>query len=178
MNTILSTALLDFYGTLRDYWHYCATEEWFLLLLSKVMMFQTWSCKQGWVMPTKKLLPGLSLDRTHLPNLQECYVTIFIIITLCGHLCQLSCALIAWKQQFQSLKNLKETLKLCLGGSLGTQLVKNLPAMQEIRVDSWVRKICWRRDRLPTPVFLGFPGGSDGRESACNVGDLGLILGW
>ena len=29
-------------------------------------------------------------------------------------------------------------------------------------------------DRLPTPVFLGFPGGSDGKESACNVGDLGL----
>ena len=27
---------------------------------------------------------------------------------------------------------------------------------------------------LPTPVFLGFPGGSDGQESACNVGDLGL----
>ena len=24
---------------------------------------------------------------------------------------------------------------------------------------------------------LGFPGGSDGRESACNVGDLGLIPG-
>ena len=24
-------------------------------------------------------------------------------------------------------------------------------------------------------VFLGFPGGSDGKESACNVGDLGLI---
>ena len=23
--------------------------------------------------------------------------------------------------------------------------------------DSWVRKILWRRDRLPTPVFLGFP---------------------
>ena len=35
----------------------------------------------------------------------------------------------------------------------------------------------WRRDRLPTPVFLGFPGGSDGEESACNVGDLGLIPG-
>ena len=29
------------------------------------------------------------------------------------------------------------------------------------------------RDRLPTPVFLGFPGGSDGKESACNVGHLG-----
>ena len=31
--------------------------------------------------------------------------------------------------------------------------------------------------RLPTPVFLGFPGGSDGKESTCNAGDLGLILG-
>ena len=35
----------------------------------------------------------------------------------------------------------------------------------------------WRRDRLPTPVFLGFPGGSAGTESACNAGDLGLIPG-
>ena len=32
-------------------------------------------------------------------------------------------------------------------------------------------------DRLPTPVFLGFPGGSAGKESACNVGDLGSIPG-
>ena len=43
--------------------------------------------------------------------------------------------------------------------------------------DSWVQKICWRRDRLPTPVFLGFPCGSAGKESACNEGDLDLILG-
>ena len=35
----------------------------------------------------------------------------------------------------------------------------------------------WRRDRLPTPVFLDFPGGSAGKESACNVGDLGSIPG-
>ena len=33
--------------------------------------------------------------------------------------------------------------------------------------------MCWRRDRLPTPVFSGFPCGSAGKESACNVGDLG-----
>ena len=33
----------------------------------------------------------------------------------------------------------------------------------------------WRRDRLPTPVFLGFPCGSTGKESACNVRSLGLI---
>ena len=35
--------------------------------------------------------------------------------------------------------------------------------------------ICWRRDRLPTLVFLGFPGGSDIKESACNAGSLGSI---
>ena len=33
------------------------------------------------------------------------------------------------------------------------------------------------RDRPPTPVFLGFPGGSDSNESACNAGDLALIPG-
>ena len=26
-------------------------------------------------------------------------------------------------------------------------------------------------------IFLGFSGGSDGKESACNAGDLGLIPG-
>ena len=35
----------------------------------------------------------------------------------------------------------------------------------------------WRRDRLHIPVFLGFPGGSAGKESTCNVGDLGSIPG-
>ena len=44
--------------------------------------------------------------------------------------------------------------------------------------NSWVRKIHWRRDRLLTPVFLGFPGGSAGKEAACNAGDLGSIPGW
>ena len=41
--------------------------------------------------------------------------------------------------------------------------------------DSWVGKLRWRRDRLPTPVLLGFPFGSAGKESACNAGDLGSI---
>ena len=49
--------------------------------------------------------------------------------------------------------------------------------MQEAEFDSWVRKIHWRRDRLPTPVFLGFPGGSASKESACNAEDVGLIPG-
>ena len=57
------------------------------------------------------------------------------------------------------------------------QLVKNPPAMQETWFASWVGKIHWRRNRLPTPLFLGFPDGSAGKESVCNVGDLGSILG-
>ena len=40
--------------------------------------------------------------------------------------------------------------------------------------DSWVGKICWRRDGLSTPVFLGFPCDSAGKESARSAGDLGL----
>ena len=44
-------------------------------------------------------------------------------------------------------------------------------------MSSWVGKIHWRRDRLSTPVFLGFPSGSAGKDSACNVGDLDSIPG-
>ena len=40
-----------------------------------------------------------------------------------------------------------------------------------------VGKIHWRRDRLPTPVFLGFPCSSAGKEFACNEGDMGSIPG-
>ena len=57
------------------------------------------------------------------------------------------------------------------GASLVAQLVKNLPAMQETRFNYWVRKVAWRRNRLPTPVFMGFPG----KESTYNAVDLGLI---
>ena len=35
-----------------------------------------------------------------------------------------------------------------------------------IGFDSWDWKSCWRKDRLPTPVYLGFPCGSAGEESA------------
>ena len=33
------------------------------------------------------------------------------------------------------------------------------------------------KGKLPTPVFLGFPCGSAGKESTCNVEDLGSIPG-
>ena len=67
---------------------------------------------------------------------------------------------------------------LCMcWASLVAQLVKNSPSMQETPVWFLVGKICWRRDRTPTPVFLVFLGDSAGKESACNVGELGLIPG-
>ena len=40
--------------------------------------------------------------------------------------------------------------------TLVAQLVKNPPAMWETWVQSWVGKIPWGRERLPTPVF--WPG--------------------
>ena len=57
------------------------------------------------------------------------------------------------------------------------QLVKNPPAMQETLVQFLGQKIPGKRDRLPTPVFLGFPGSSDGKGSVCNVRNQGLIPG-
>ena len=45
------------------------------------------------------------------------------------------------------------------------------------RFEFWVGKIHWRRDRLPTPVFLYYPDGSAGKESTCNAGDLSSIPG-
>ena len=45
--------------------------------------------------------------------------------------------------------------------------------MQEIPVQFLGQEDLCRRDRLPTTVFLGFPCGSAGKESACNAGDLG-----
>ena len=56
-------------------------------------------------------------------------------------------------------------------------MVRNPPANagdERHRLYPWVRKIPCRREWLPTPVFSGFPGGSDGKESTCNVGDLGV----
>ena len=43
------------------------------------------------------------------------------------------------------------------------QMIKNLSAMQETTFDPWVGKIPWRREWLPTPVFL--PGKFHGHRS-------------
>ena len=43
------------------------------------------------------------------------------------------------------------------------QMVKNLPAVQETQVQSLSREDPWRREWLPTPVFL--PGEIHGQRS-------------
>ena len=48
---------------------------------------------------------------------------------------------------------------------------------RRLRFNPWVGKILWRRDRIPTSVFLGFPCVSAGKGSACIEGDLGSIPG-
>ena len=55
------------------------------------------------------------------------------------------------------------------------------PGMLALR-ELWVRALV-RESRIqpaktwPKKIFCSFPGGSDGEESACNMGDLGLIPG-
>ena len=61
--------------------------------------------------------------------------------------------------------------------SLIALLVKNPPAMQETPVWFLGLEDPQIRDRLPTAVFLGFPCGLAGKESACSVGDLVFIPG-
>ena len=63
------------------------------------------------------------------------------------------------------------------GGCSGREPACQCRRCKRRRFDPWVGRFSWRRDRLPTPVFLGSPGGSDIKASACNAGDLGLIPG-
>ena len=70
-----------------------------------------------------------------------------------------------------------EGYRNCPWLALIAQPVKNLLQCRRPWFDSWVGKIHWRRDRLPTPVFLGFLGGSVGKESIYHAGDLSLIPG-
>ena len=54
--------------------------------------------------------------------------------------------------------------------SLVVQLVKK----RRPWFGSLVGKVPWRIDRLPAHISLDFPGGLDGRTSACNAGDLAV----
>ena len=64
------------------------------------------------------------------------------------------------------------------GASLVAQLVNNPPTMQETPVQLLGREDLLERGQATTPVFWGFSDDSVGKELTCNMGDLGLILGW
>ena len=66
---------------------------------------------------------------------------------------------------------------LCLTASLRAQLVKNSPAVQEIPVQSLGREDPLDKGKATHSSVLGLPCGSAGKESPCNVGDLGSGLG-
>ena len=61
--------------------------------------------------------------------------------------------------------------------SLIAQLVKNLPAMQETLVQLLSQEDLLEKGQATHSSILGFPCGSAGKESTCNVGDLGSIPG-
>ena len=58
--------------------------------------------------------------------------------------------------------------------SMVAQLVKNPPAMQETPVRFLGQEYPLEKGQGTTPVFLGFLGGSFGKEFTCNAGDLSL----
>ena len=76
-------------------------------------------------------------------------------------------------KQYSKYFNSSSYLILILDCSVG----KESTWMQETPVWSLGQEDFWRKDRLPTPVFLGFPCGSAGKESTHNGGDLGSIPG-
>ena len=72
--------------------------------------------------------------------------------------------------------NSRQYWYLC--ASLVAQLIKNPLQCRRPGFNPWIETIPWRRDKWPAPVFLSFPFGSDGKESTCSVGGLGLIPGF
>ena len=83
---------------------------------------------------------------------------------------------------------------ICLGlprWHSGKESICQCKRRKRHRFDPWVGKMLWSRKWQPAPTFLsgkfhgqrslagfrGFPGGSDGKESACNAGDPGSIPG-
>ena len=76
-----------------------------------------------------------------------------------------------WRQSF-GWSRTKNSF-IALPGFPGSSASKESICSRTPWFDSWVRNILWSRDRVPTPVFLWFPG----KESACNVGGMGSISG-
>ena len=63
-------------------------------------------------------------------------------------------------------------LSSVLGAEVGSHsLILSARVSDSLKTGSWPRDHIW--SRMVLKHFLGFPGGSDGKESTCNPGDLG-----
>uniref|UniRef100_A0AC11EMC3 COP9 signalosome subunit 4 n=1 Tax=Ovis aries TaxID=9940 RepID=A0AC11EMC3_SHEEP len=78
----------------------------------------------------------------------------------------------------ERLEALKHALHCTILASAGKQIIYALMSRKLSLLNNFrFVAIRWRRDRLPTLIFLGFPSVSVGKESTYNAGDLGLIPG-
>ena len=70
-----------------------------------------------------------------------------------------------WKSSEYEQKQTGNLLNICVytWDSLVVQTIKSLPVVQDTGFDPWVKKIPWRREWQPTPVFL--PVESHGQRS-------------
>ena len=75
--------------------------------------------------------------------------------------------------QFKSISSSALSL-LSLVASLVAQLVKNHPQWRRPGFNSWVGKIPWRRERLPTPVL--WPGEFYGQRSRLDTAEKTISI--
>ena len=100
----------------------------------------------------------------------------------CGHVKSALCLLSGICNHLEMPRSSWEQKGLCI---IHWSFCLGLPQVTVVRKQPhggiwsmpWIRKVPWRRDRLLTSIFLGFPGVSDSKESTCKAGDLGLIPG-
>ena len=104
--------------------------------------------------------------------LEECKMTEWLWKTF-GSCSKIKSRISIWSSNFTSGYVLKP-----YWGFLDSSVGKKIYLLcRRPQLDSWIGKILRGRDRLPSPVFLGFPHGSAGKETICNAGDLGSIPG-
>ena len=84
---------------------------------------------------------------------------------------------LAWRDFIPSETNCPINRKLKCNVNVIAQVVEIHLQCRKHQFNSWVRKNPWRRDRLPTPVFMVFVVAQLMKNPTCNAGDLGSISG-
>ena len=153
--------------------HYTASKRFTLGLIGikgKTYIFKCFLLKP--VLLKEQLFSIINCNHSTLPNVSNTY---WLELTLPLGKTVKQGKVFLWNLLVSNL--LIHSFKVYLFSTKVAQLVKICLQHRRPWFDSSVSKICRRRHRLQTPVFLGFPGGSASRESACSVGDLGSIPG-